>query len=272
MRGTGNRAVMVASVAVAAAMWVAMGAACGTPTEPEVGARTDAPAVSDTAWTLVGGEVDGRDLVPPPGSRMTLAFDEDGVGGVAGCNTYGAPVTVTGDEVELGEMSRTLLGCEGTAATAETSFLDALADVEHAARQGDRLELTGDDVRLAFEVLPPWPKDDVVGRDWRLQSVIPSPSDPQTPTGARGVLRLDADGTASGTTVCRAFDGEWSEWRGDIVMTRMTMRGPDCPEELWSQDAAVTGVLSRFHAVLEPGGRLLLTSAGASPQRLVYRR
>ena len=47
-----------------------------------------------------------------PGTEVTVEFREDGVSGSAGCNNYGAPVSVAGEEITVGAATVTRAWCD----------------------------------------------------------------------------------------------------------------------------------------------------------------
>ena len=108
-------------------------------------------------WVLVSGtDAEGTfiDSVRP----VTLEFDGDAVAGQAPCNPYsGAVVEGPGSSgngpIALSGLSRTEMGCaEMEQNLLESRFFAAIEGVDRASvsDDGERLELTGDDVFLQF--------------------------------------------------------------------------------------------------------------------------
>src|SRR5688572_17487188 len=64
-------------------------------------------------WMLVSGRTADGPLAVTPDTRVTLTFDDDGMGGRAPCNDYGADYELDGDSFEVGGpgIERTLMGC-----------------------------------------------------------------------------------------------------------------------------------------------------------------
>lgn len=67
--------------------------------------------IAGVAWTLV--EVDGATVDPAQMNRpATLLLDADGrASGSAGCNQFGGPYTITGDEIRFGAIAMTRMAC-----------------------------------------------------------------------------------------------------------------------------------------------------------------
>jgi heat shock protein HslJ len=160
----------------------------------------------------------------------------------------------------------TEMACAERVMAAETAFLEALPRVVDAARDGDRLMLTGPDVEFVFDRLAPVPLAQLVGTDWVLDSMV-ARDVVSSVAGDPATLRLDAGGAFSGSTGCRTFSGRWVTANGGISPTDLGMEG-ECPPELADQDGHVVGVLEGFRAAVD-GQTLTLTGDGG--EGLVYR-
>ena len=70
-----------------------------------------AETITGITWTLA--EVDGTTVDPAQTNRpATLLLDEEGrASGSAGCNQFGGPYTLTGDEIRFGAMAMTRMAC-----------------------------------------------------------------------------------------------------------------------------------------------------------------
>jgi heat shock protein HslJ len=78
--------------------------------EPEV---DPSPALVDTAWLLDRYQTaDGQWLTVPPHLLVSLKFDQDYLGGIDGCNSYGGPYQLEGDRLDLGDLHTTLMYCQ----------------------------------------------------------------------------------------------------------------------------------------------------------------
>jgi heat shock protein HslJ len=65
------------------------------------------------------------------GFSVTMMFDPkaDNVGGSGGCNSYGAPYTLTGEGLAIGDPTYTEKACDGALMTQESAFLEALVGI-----------------------------------------------------------------------------------------------------------------------------------------------
>lgn len=70
-----------------------------------------AETIAGVAWTLV--EVDGTTVDPAQMNRpATLLLDADGrASGSTGCNQFGGPYTIAGDEIRFGAIAMTRMAC-----------------------------------------------------------------------------------------------------------------------------------------------------------------
>ncbi len=228
----------------------------GAPSQPP-----DAGAVVDAAgaWQMTGGVIDGVGFAIVPDAPITLSVKGSEVGGRSACNRYGAEMVVENGQLRMRVTSMTEMACHEPAMAAEAAFTGALGRVTGAARDGDRLVLTGPGVELTFDRLPPVPVAGLVGTDWVLESLM-SGDAVSSVAGDPATLRLDADGTFHGSTGCRTFKGRWIEAVGGITPTDLAMDG-ECPPELAAQDGQIVGVLEGFRVAID-GDVLTLTADG----------
>ena len=118
--------------------------------------------IADSEWTLVAF-VELRELDPGmwttrtvQGADVTISFDEDGLSGSSGCNSYTGlgPVEYETATIDVQTLSHTELFCEGLDGLMEQEerFLDLLPRLERYGTYGDGLFLQTDNhVFLLFE-------------------------------------------------------------------------------------------------------------------------
>ena len=80
-----------------------------------------------------------------PGTEISLNFLADGtLSGIAGCNSYNAGYQVNGEDLTVGDLTQTAIGCiepDGIM-TQERDYLDALHDTGSFATTLTGLELS----------------------------------------------------------------------------------------------------------------------------------
>lgn len=130
----------------------------GSPQGPSSKAPTtviagDAADLAGTKWELK--ELEGRKLLE--GTRITLTFQNEGLAGNAGCNSYSASRVKLGNgTIETSAISATEMACgksEGGVMSQEQRYLQALGGAASYKLVEDRLEMrdVAGDKTLLFE-------------------------------------------------------------------------------------------------------------------------
>jgi len=267
---------LVAVVALAAS-------ACGGDTDTDVGSSTDdavgdgdttggseepdGDSVLDGAWVLVDSMVDGAPLSLLDDYPVTMNIEDGELGGRAACNSYGADLTIDGSMFSVGPVFQTEMGCEPAPMALEFEFLSAFQRIDGWTRADDTAELTGDDVTLSFEIVPPPATADLIDTAWMLDTIFQGEAASSTIGGADdALLHLDADGSLTGTTGCRSFTGAYVETGATITITTLTMEG-ECGADFVWQDNAVVSVIEGEMTVTIDGPHLTLMAAGGEGLR-----
>ena len=248
---------------------VALMSACGAdqagPSEP--GASAD-EVVGD--WVLTGGSIDGADAPVLEDHRITMTITGSTIGGSAACNSYGGEIVMGADGLHLGNLMQTEMACAEPAMTAEATYMAALGRVRELFWDGEELIARGEGVDLRFTALPPPPTADLVGTTWVLDTILVGDV-AGSPIGEPATLELNEDGTFSGSTGCRAFAGDWTEQRDQIVAPSWGLDEETCPADLSSQDDHVVSVIGdgfipriegNLLTLMDPGGIGLVYRAG----------
>lgn len=101
-----------------------------------------APAILDATWTAAS--IRGAPVLPR--TRPTFSIGADmRAGGSTGCNSWFAETELQGDEIHLGQIGATLIGCPDAVAQQEKAFTDALSQSARWQQEGDTLTLFGVD-------------------------------------------------------------------------------------------------------------------------------
>jgi heat shock protein HslJ len=154
------RSLGVAALLVLVVAACSTGSASSAPSaasaSPEASVTGSAPALSldGTSWRLSDYvSPDGQSYTVPAAVTPLLSFENGQLTGNAGCNTFNAPYTVTGDAIEVGPIMSTKMACEEPMATVEGAYLAALDSVNKIAILDDgKLQLwdDGGKTTLAF--------------------------------------------------------------------------------------------------------------------------
>lgn len=219
-------------------------------------------------WELVELWRGGSVQPAPVAGRATLVVEDDGLSGTSFCNSYSGSYDLEGDDLTIGGLGGTDMGCEPDLMDAEAAYLEALAVVNRAGMDEGFLTLTGPDVELRFRTLPPVPTSELVGTRWVLETLLDGEVASST-LGEPAELELSDDGTLTGSTGCRELTGAWTV-QGDLVhLTDLDAGTDECPRNVRPQDAQVVEVLGDGFQVQIAGDSLTLTETGGLG--LVYR-
>lgn len=223
----------------------------------------------DSSWTV--RTINGVAVVPAAPPTMTFAQDAT-VAGSASCNQYSGPFRTEADRITIGDVTSTMMLCEGEIGAQETAFLNALR-----ASQTWRITATGDleiggvgsivaGPGIAEGPPPTDPATGLSGTSWNLAEIG------GTADFARIVPTIEfaADGIVSGFAACNTFSGTYTIdgdaiALGPLATTKMACERPASAVEA-EYLTALSGV-TRWS--IEPDGRLLLD--GAVPLRYTPR-
>jgi heat shock protein HslJ len=218
------------------------------------------PAQLAGAWQLDHGSGPGGALTIPAGAPVTIAFEGDRVSGRA-CNIYGGTYRLgESGELTLSAMGMTEMACEEPLMSLEAAYHAALALVKTATLDGGGLALHGDGAELVFTRAPVNTDANLVGTRWTLTTLIGG--DVASSVQGDAWLELDADGTLSGATGCRRFDGSYAVSGDRLRITNLVTADNACEPGLDAQDRLVLDVLRGGLRYDVAGRQLTLTDTG----------
>lgn len=222
----------------------------------------------DGSWQLSFGSMDGERLRTLPDHPVTLTIEGSEIGGTSACNSYGGRLALVDGRVDIVELGVTAMGCAEDVMAVEADYVASLDRVSAIRREGDELVLAGPQLELRFQALPPAPTADLVDSIWVLETLFAGDV-ASSVQGERATLELRSDGTFSGSTGCRTFDGRWLEQGNQIIAPEMGMNDAECPAALFEQDSHVVSVIGDGFAPTIEGDLLTLLDPGGVG--LVYR-
>lgn len=187
----------------------------------------------NTSWTVIS--IDGQPTAPD--ARPTMTFAGDGtVTGSGGCNQYTGRFRTEGDRIAFGQMSSTLMGCDGQRGQQEAVFLKAL-DGAATWRQTEagQLEIGGALAIVAGPGVAEGPPGEdppaetpgaaLAGTSWTLTE-LGSMTDF---AGLIPTLEFGADGTIAGFTGCNRFHGPYTITGTDLKIGTLVTTKMACP-------------------------------------------
>ena len=207
-------------------------------------------------WTLTdAATADGTIEVPE--FPFTVVFTEGSARIRTGCVSYDVPMEQELDVQTAAYVSRPQASC-----LAMNPELDAatqqLGDVTAAARDGEKLVLTGPDLELDFALVPAVASADLEG-SWTLTSILMS----DVAMGVENGPTFDyADGAVSGRLHCDEYTGTLDPVSGNNTIADLSIEpsGDMCTMELRPEVEEVTALLEAGFLVHRSGESLELLS------------
>ncbi len=113
--------------------------------------RREEASAAEPYWRLLQGTLAGK-AFSSDDANVTLVFDDNHLYGYSGVNRYRAPVSVKGHHIVLnGPIITTRMAGPLAAMRLESDYLSALRKITRYRRDGERLQMRGDDgVVLSF--------------------------------------------------------------------------------------------------------------------------
>jgi heat shock protein HslJ len=214
----------------------------------------------DTTWELTSGTVDGEDLVLVDGAPVTLTVTDGQAAGRSACNNYFGELVVDGSSVTPGVFGSTEMACmEDGVMELEAAYLGAMQTVTGVAVEGEELVLTGEGVELRFAAQPEVPDAELAGTDWTLMSLLSNDAVSSTYLEAdEATLRIEDDGSASGSTGCNRFTGSFEVVDGVLTTDGLGTTRMACAGDVWMQEDHVLAVLQGGPTIEIEGAMLTL--------------
>jgi heat shock protein HslJ len=224
--------------------------------------KLDAQDLIGSEWTLTS--LNGEELAKD--TNITLTFEEERLGGFAGCNHYGALYTTDKKgTLEIPAVESTQQGClepEGVLEQ-ESAYINILMTADALRVVEDQLELLDEsgEVVLAYIKREPFEMDpsQLEGVEWQLLSMGVEPLIEGT------LISISfSGGEMQGHAGCRDFHGRYEAAGDQIRVTFIEMLGEVCGDEaLLLQEARFTDVLElSTHYQVVQGQLTLFTATG----------
>lgn len=231
-----------------------------------------AQAAGTVAWQNVEwrlSELNGAAVhVADEHRRPTLTLSTGAKGnrasGMAGCNRFTGPYTVSGNALRLGPLAATQMACPD-GMELEAAFLKALRNVDGFSAGSNVLTLkAGSTVVARFvragvrdgAVPKPGQVAGITGVEWRLVALNGSPVSPAS--GRRPTLFLDGTARrATGSTGCNRYNGRFTLKGSVLTFSALAATRMACPEGA-ELEAGFLKALAGARTWILRGGRLTL--------------
>lgn len=219
-----------------------------------------------TDWTVIS--IAGTATVPDARPTMRFAFEGE-VTGSDGCNQYRGPFRTDGQDISVGQLTSTLIGCELLLGAQAQAFTEALTGAATwRLTEAGNLEIRGHGDVIAEPLIDEPPPSgavvsDLAGTGWVLDELGGVPLVDVEPT-----LIFGGDGTVTGSAGCNTFSGTYALDDaalsfGPLATTKMGCADPTMLVE--SAFLAAMGGITSWS--LDGAGRLVLEG----PRPLVLR-
>lgn len=219
-----------------------------------------------TGWTVT--LIAGTATIPDARPTMRFAFGGE-LTGSDGCNQYSGPFKTDGQDIAVGQLTSTLIGCEPLLGAQAQAFSEALTGASTwRLTEAGGLELRGHgDVLAEPMVEPPQASDGavpvLVGKAWVLQELGGAVLVDVEPT-----LTFGGDGTVSGSAGCNTFSGTYALDGGDLSFGPLATTKMGCADPTMFVESAFLAAMAGVTGwSLDGAGRLLLDG----PRPLVLR-
>jgi heat shock protein HslJ len=129
----------------------AAGSVVRAPSEVTLLLEPVGPPIEGTWTALLSGITGGQDLESTyRDTTFTLSFENGEMRGDDECNYFGSDYEQSGEDLRLGPIETTLVGCDSTSA-----IIRALDDVRHVTKVGDELHLHAHHWGIVLTLKPP---------------------------------------------------------------------------------------------------------------------
>jgi heat shock protein HslJ len=216
--------------------------------------KTATSKLEDTPWVLVSG----RNIDVPNGVWPSAVFREGRAAGSTGCNRFGAPYTLDGDKIELGEAFATKMSCGPQLDDLERSYFSALHKVERWHVDDDVLSLSDADGNelLRYHVAIP------VG-EWHATGLLQGDAFTSLAAGTEISATFGKDGTLAGSGGCNRYHSHYTVDRATLTIDPPAATRKSCgaPEGVMEQEQAYLSLLDSVAGFDLAGRTLELSSA-----------
>lgn len=216
---------------------------------PTTAAATTTVATTAASPASLGGrefvstEVVGFQLVP--GTQISLTFDGDRLGAVAGCNQLSSTWSLQAEALVVPDVASTMMACEPPTLMDQDTWLSAFLTSEPTVMlDGDTLVLTvgGSSITLLDREVA-YPDRALEGPAWTLETIVSADAVSSVPVGVRPPTLVFAGGQVEVDTGCNTGSGSYEATDGEVTFTSIAVTELGCDEATMQVEAAIVAVL-----------------------------
>lgn len=226
-----NNRTLIATVLAVATLVAACGGGSSTPgpTAQTLGGRT-----------FLSTKVDGPALVP--GTVIRITFQNGNVSVNAGCNTFGGPYRVDGDNLVVGQIVTTEIGCQPDL-MAQDQWIAGLLGGATIALDGNTLTLALSGIRVTFlDRVVADPDLPLLGTRWVVDGIITGGAVSSVPAGVAASITL-TDTHVDVETGCNTGGAGATVADGSITFSDLVLTKRACLNGTAQLESAVVAVL-----------------------------
>ncbi|CDM93897.1 MAG: META domain-containing protein [Limnospira sp. PMC 1291.21] len=223
--------------------------------------------IADSSWKLSFWSQADRLVDVVAGSEITLAFDQNGISGSAGCNRLMAGHKVHDNRLEISAVGSTRMACEEALMSQEFQFVKALEGVQEFRVNGDNLIMNyQNDSGSGFMVFSKYDEPSVnsmLNKPWRL--LFWTKSDSMIDLVADSKVTLEfAENSISGTGGCNRLIGGYEVKEQQLEINTLASTSMACEPELMTQESEFIQALEGVQEFRVNGNNLVMTFQNAS--------
>jgi len=169
-------------------------------------------------------------FTPVEGTTVRLSFEEGSIGFSAGCNIFGGTYSLQGDNLIVGDLGSTNIGCEQALAAQDDWLAEFITSSPTFDLDGNDLTLAGSDATLKFlDRRVADPDRPLIGSTWSINTLISGP-------GAQGgfpgepTVNFDDQGELQVFTGCNTGTGEYSVMGQQLSLSAMAYTEVACSD------------------------------------------
>lgn len=210
-------------------------AACGG------GSSTPGPTAQTLdGRTFLSTKVDGPALVA--GTVIRITFKDGNVSVNAGCNTFGGPYRVDGNNLVVGQIVTTEIGCQPNLA-AQDQWVAGLIGGATIALEGNSLTLALNGIRVTFlDRVVADPDLPLLGTRWVVDGIITGGAVSSVPAGVTAAITL-TDTHVDVETGCNSGGATANIEDGSIAFSDLVLTKRACLNGTAQLESAVVALL-----------------------------
>jgi heat shock protein HslJ len=180
-----------------------------------------------------------------PGTKLRLSFTSGTFMASAGCNTMSGDYTLQDDQLVIGQMATTEMGCPSNLGDQEQWFATFLGSKPRLALDGNNLVLTSDKTEITFlDRDQAEPDQPLAGITWGLTTMLDGDTASSVPQGVSATLLFDDKGSSfTFNSGCNAGGGQYSVSGDQLTFKQVVSTMMACAGDKGAVEGAVRAVI-----------------------------